>query len=554
MDNQRLILFLIFSFSLIMLWEAWQKQGQPPPPANSVANTSVPAATMPPAATASAVPVPSASSASETPATVPAGGASTDTRAQKLTVVTDLYRAEISALGGDLTELELTQHHATGDNKHNFLLFGPEHAYAAQSGLIGAGLPTHKTLWQLPESRLAMKDSESELRVRLTALAEGGVQITKTYVFKRGSYLIDVEFDITNGGAAAIAPSAYFQLTRDGQAPAGTSSTTSTFTGPAFYTEADKFQKASFEDVAKNKAKVPGRTDNGWVAMVQHYFVSAWLPADKVEREFFAREIGKDLYSVGVIVPVAAVAPGATGKVSVPLYAGPQDQDKLAKIAKGFDLVVDYGWLTVIAAPIFWVLQWLHGFLGNWGWSIIVLTILIKAAFFPLSAASYKSMAKMRVLTPKLQKLKETFGDDKQRMNQEMMTLYKKEKVNPLGGCLPILVQIPVFIALYWVLLGTVEMRGAPWLGWITDLSVRDPYFILPLIMGATMLIQTKLNPTPPDPMQAKVMMIMPIVFTGMFLFFPAGLVLYWTVNNILSIAQQWQVNRMIEASGLKTK
>jgi YidC/Oxa1 family membrane protein insertase len=373
-------------------------------------------------------------------------------------------------------------------------------------------------------------------------------------VFKRGSYLLGVEYEIVNGTAAAIAPHAYFQLARDGQAPEGATAMMSTFTGPAFYTEADKFRKVEFSDITKNKAKIPAKADNGWVAMVQHYFVGAWLPEGKQDREFYARELGKDLFAVGLIVPVDSIAPGSSGKLAMPLYAGPQDQDKLARIAPGLDLVVDYGWLTVVAAPIFWVLQWLYAFLGNWGWSIILMTVALKGAFFPLSAASYKSMAKMRVLTPKMQKLKETYADDKERMNRELMELYKKEKVNPLGGCLPILVQIPVFIALYWVLLGTVEMRGAPWLGWITDLSAKDPYFILPLIMGATMLIQTRLNPPPPDPMQAKVMLLMPVVFTGMFLFFPSGLVLYWTVNNLLSIAQQWKVNRMIEASGLKPR
>ena len=274
------------------------------------------------------------------------------------------------------------------------------------------------------------------------------------------------------------------------------------------------------------------------------------------DREYFSRKLGSDLFAAGIVMPF-------TDTLTVPLYAGPQEQDKLAKIAPGLDLVVDYGWLTMIAAPLFWVLEWLHKLVGNWGWAIILLTVLIKAAFFPLSAASYKSMAKMRVLTPKLQKLKEAYADDRQRMNMEMMELYKKEKVNPLGGCLPIMVQIPVFIALYWVLLGTVEMRGAPWILWITDLSVADSLFgklplvgitvgPLPLLMGATMFIQTKLNPTPPDPMQAKIMLWMPIVFTFMFLAFPSGLVLYWTVNNILSIAQQWQVNRMIESAGLK--
>ena len=548
MANQRLILFLIFSFSLVMLWDAWHKQGTPGKVANPPAVTATAPGANATGSTAAPVPVPSASTI---PGTVAQQAQANNAAA--LAVTTDLFKADISAQGGDLVRLELRQHRGTEDKSANFVLFDPKHAYAAQAGLIGQGLPNHKTIWQLPAASLEMKDGEQELKVRLTTPSVDGVQVAKTYVFKRGSYLIDVEYEIANGSAEAIAPHAYFQLTRDGQAPEGANMMMSTFTGPAFYTNADKFQKSTFEDVTKAKAKVPGKTDNGWVAMIQHYFVSAWLPVAG-EREFFAREIGKDLYSAGVIVPVAAIAPGATGKVAMPLFAGPQEQEKLAQVAPGFDLVVDYGWLTVIAAPIFWVLQWINGFIGNWGWSIILLTVLIKAAFFPLSAASYKSMAKMRVLAPKLQKLKETYGDDKQRMNQEMMEMYKKEKVNPLGGCLPILVQIPVFIALYWVLLGTVEMRGAPWLGWITDLSVKDPFFIMPLIMGVTMFVQTKLNPTPPDPIQAKIMLWMPVMFTGMFLFFPAGLVLYWTVNNVLSIAQQWQVNRMIEASGLKAK
>lgn len=473
--------------------------------------------------------------------------------APTMTVTTDLFVAEISAQGGDLVRLELRQHRATEDHSQNFVLFEPKHAYAAQSGLIGPGLPNHKSVWQLPAQAAELKDGEQELRIKLNVPAADGVSVSKTYVFKRGSYLVDLEYDIANGGTEPMAPHAYFQLTRDGKAPDDETKMMSTFTGPAFYTEAEKFHKVTFEDIGKGKAKVPASTDNGWVAMIQHYFVSAWLPGSG-PREFFARETSKDQYAAGVIVPMTAIAPGTSGKLSVPLFAGPQEQDKLAAVAPGFDLVVDYGWLTIVAAPIFWALQWIHSFIGNWGWSIILLTVALKAAFFPLSAASYKSMAKMRVLTPKLQKLKDTYGDDKQRLNQEMMEMYKKEKVNPLGGCLPILVQIPVFIALYWVLMGTVEMRGTPWLGWITDLSTKDPYFILPLIMGVTMFVQTKLNPAPPDPMQAKIMMMMPIIFTGMFLFFPSGLVLYWTVNNVLSIAQQWQVNRMIEASGLKAK
>jgi YidC/Oxa1 family membrane protein insertase len=278
--------------------------------------------------------------------------------------------------------------------------------------------------------------------------------------------------------------------------------------------------------------------------MVQHYFVAAWLPPTGVPREFYMRSIGEDLYSAGVILPVSV-----DGKTAISLYAGPQELQNLKAIAPGLDLVVDYGWLTVIAAPLFWVLSVIHKLTGNWGWAIILLTVLIKLVFFPLSAASYKSMAKMRLVTPKLIKLKELYGDDKMRLNQEMMALYKKENINPLGGCLPVLVQIPVFISLYWVLLGTVEMRNAPWIGWIQDLSAQDPYYILPLLMGITMFIQTKLNPAPPDPLQAKVMLMMPVLFTGMFLFFPAGLVLYWTVNNILSIVQQWQITRTLESA-----
>ncbi len=550
MDNRRLILLLVFSFSLIMLWDAWQKQNQPQPPAAPATASQTGASS----ATSAAVPTPSAlptGTAAAPAAAVPAATPAPAPGVAKTIVKTDLLVAEISAQGGDLVRLELTHHHATDDPTRNFVLLddGTKHIYEAQTGLIGPGLPNHKTLYRIEAPSYEMKPGQTTpLVVRLEATSDG-VRTIKTYTFHPGSYLIDVSHQVDNLGSAPIAPDAYFQLVRDGkEAEVHTGmGGASTFTGPAVYTEQDKYQKITFDEIAKGKAKHAEKADNGWIAMVQHYFVSAWLPQGKTAREFFARKIGDDLYSAGVILPVGTIAPGASATVTVPLYAGPQEQDNLAKIAPHLDLVVDYGWLTVIAAPLFWVLQMLHGLVGNWGWAIILLTILIKLAFFPLSAASYKSMAKMRVLNPKLQKLKETFGDDKQRLNQEMMELYKREKINPLGGCLPIVVQIPVFIALYWVLLGTVEMRGAPWLGWITDLSVKDPYYILPLIMGATMLIQTKLNPTPPDPIQAKIMLIMPIVFTGMFLFFPSGLVLYWTVNNVLSIAQQWQITRMIE-------
>ncbi len=551
MNNRRLLLLSVFVFSLIMLWDAWQQQHAtlPPPP--------VAAATAP--AASDGVPVPSAVTAA-----VPAGEAAAGAipsqqvpapvSAVKTEVRTDVLAAEVSSQGGDIVRLELLKHRATGDKEKNFVLFdsGEHHVYHGQNGLIGSGLPNHKTLWQLQPGSHGLKDGEDAVRVALEAPIEGGGKVVKTYTFRRGSYLIDIDYQLLNQGAAPLQTSAYFQITRDGK-PAESASPSVmgmgavTFTGPAIYTDKEKFQKIAFADIADESAKYARRATDGWLAMVQHYFVSAWLPKEGTEREYYMRKVGSDLYSAGVIVPFAPVAAGASGNLGVQLYAGPQEQNSLKKIAIGLDLVVDYGWLTVIAAPIFWVMELIHRLVDNWGWSIILLTVLIKLIFFPLSAASYRSMAKMRLVMPKMTKLKELYGEDRARLNQEMMELYKKEKINPLGGCLPILVQIPVFIALYWVLLGAVEMRNAPWLGWITDLSAKDPYFVLPLIMGVTMLVQTKLNPTPPDPLQAKIMMLMPILFTAMFLFFPSGLVLYWVVNNLLSIGQQWQITRMIE-------
>ncbi|MBN8475980.1 membrane protein insertase YidC [Sulfuritalea sp.] len=540
MDNRRLILLLVFSFSLIMLWDAWQRQNAPKPAVSAPS----PTATAP---AAGVVPTPTLPAAMTGVAAVPAAIA-VPLGAVTAKIRTDLLVVDVSSQGGDITRVELVRHRDSEDKSKNFVLLenGGKHVYLAQSGVIGDGLPNHKMEWKLTPGERVLKDGEDKLELRLEATAATGAKVAKTYVFSRGSYQVEVRHEGVAPGAHA-----YYQITRDGK-PAGEQSNAMmmgvvTFTGPAVYTDAEKFQKVEFADILKGKAKFAQKADNGWVAMIQHYFVSAWLPPAGTAREFFMRKVGEDLYSAGVIVPV-----GADGRSSVSFYVGPQEQEKLEKVAPGLDLVVDYGWLTVIAAPLFWVLAAIYKLVGNWGWAIMGLTLLLKLAFFPLSAASYKSMAKMRVLTPKLVKLKEVYGDDKQRLNQEMMALYKKEKVNPLGGCLPVLVQIPVFIALYWVLLGTVEMRNAPWLGWITDLSVKDPYYVLPLIMGATMFIQTKLNPTPPDPIQAKVMLFMPIIFTVMFLWFPAGLVLYWTVNNILSIAQQWQITRLVEAGEKK--
>jgi len=543
MDTRRLILLLIFSFSLVMLWDAWQKHNAPkPPPPVAAAQQGVPQ----PTASLSAQPaVPGASPS------VPANAAIAPAKAETIKVRTDLVEAEISTEGGELTRFELLKHRATVDTTKNLVLFDPAHRYAAQSGLIGEGMPNHRSIYRVVTAEREL-GSEKDLKVRLETTGADGVRVAKILTFKRGSYDVDVAYEIANNGPKPIAPHAYFQFQRDGKAPEGESMMMSTFTGVAVYTDAEKYQKNTFEDVAKEKAKFTSKADNGWLAVVQHYFVAAWLPAPAQNREYFIKKIDNDLYTAGLILPVKEIAPGATGSISLPLYAGPQEQAQLKALAPGLDLVVDYGWLHIIAAPIFWLLQFIYNFVGNWGWSIVLLTVLIKAVFFPLSAASYKSMAKMRVVTPRLMALKEKFGDDRQKLNQEMMELYRKEKINPLGGCLPILVQIPVFIALYWVLLGGVEMRGAPWVLWIKDLSAQDPFYILPVIMVISMVIQTKLNPTPPDPIQAKVMMAMPFIFGVMFFWFPAGLVLYWVVNNVLSIAQQWQITRMIDSGAKK--
>ena len=553
MDSQRLILLLVLTFSLVMLWDGWQRQHVPTQTAAAPATqTAIPAGAPTPTTTLSA-------NSSSVPATASVPAAA---EAPKVVITTDLYVAEVSAQGGDIVRLELTRHKATADTSKNFVLLdsSAQFNYRAQSGLIGEGLPSHKTTFALTPGNFSLAEGKDAYELRLEAPDANGIKVTKVMTFRRGSYLIDVAYEISNKGRSAIAPNAYFQLERDGSELPSETRMVQTFTGAALYTDAEKYKKMTFEDIAKDKVKFAPKANNGWIGIVQHYFVSAWLPQGSAEREFFVRKVSENLYSAGVILPVASIAPGSIGTISAPLYAGPQEQGRLKNpdpsnpgfVATGFDLVVDYGWLTMIAAPLFWVLEWFHKLFGNWGWAIIALTLLIKAVFFPLSAASYKSMAKMRLVMPKLTRLKEQYGDDRVKLNQEMMELYKKEKINPLGGCLPIVVQIPVFISLYWVLLGSVEMRQAPWMGWIQDLSAKDPFFILPLLMGATMLVQTKLNPTPPDPIQAKVMMFMPVVFTGMFLFFPAGLVLYWTVNNLLSIAQQWQITRLIEGGKVK--
>jgi len=545
MDTQRLILFIIFSFSLLMLWEAWQRENRPtPPPVAQTKDTAVPTPTAPApkAGSPAAAPKPGAPTAPE--GVPPTAGQSAPR--ELIRVETDYLRAEIDPVGGDIVKLELLRYKDSIDPTKTFTLLGPEHRYVAQSGLIGPGLPTHKTPFTSRAGAYKVADGQDAVEVKLEAATPEGVRVAKTLTFHRSSYLIDIAHEIANSTPAPLDAHAYFQLTRDGKAPADDKAMLYTFTGAAVYTDQDKFVKVSFEDIDKGKAPYPKTADNGWIGMVQHYFVSALLPPEKTEREYYTRRLAEQHYSAGVITPVPAIAPGGTGRAAVRLYAGPEEQEKIKAVAPGLDLVVDYGWLTVIAAPLFWVLHLFYTWLGNWGLAIIALTIAIKLIFFPLSAASYKSMARMKQVTPRLTKLREQYGDDRVKLNQAMMELYKQEKINPLGGCLPIAVQIPVFISLYWVLLASVELRQAPFYGWIKDLSAVDPFYILPALMMGSMIIQTRMSPTPPDPVQAKVMQIMPIAFGVMFFFFPAGLVLYWLVNNILSIAQQWQITRMM--------
>ena len=548
MDSQRLILFFVFSFSVFLLYDAWQRDQQGGAPAPATKET----AAKPEQKGGSPVPVPTPDKVTSAQSAKPPEGVGASGRGEIIRIETDLVRAEVSTLGGDLLRLEFKQHRDTVDKSRSFVLFQrqPDHVYVAQSGFIGAGLPNHRSVYSTGSREYRLAAGADTLEVRLEAADSAGA--AKIYRFRRGSYVIDIEHQIRNPGPGELQSHAYFQMLRDSKPPAGDSAMLPTFTGVAVYTDKEKFQKLTFSDIEKGKASHAKNSADGWIAVLQHYFLSAWLAKPGAPREFYTRYLEGGLYAAGVIVPVGTVAPGSTGSIAIALYAGPQEQDKLDRLAPGLDLAVDYGWLTVIAVPLFWVLAWMYGLVGNWGMAIILLTVLIKLAFYPLSEASYRSMGKMRVLAPKLQRLKEQYGDDRQRLQQAMMGLYKTEKVNPLGGCLPIVVQIPVFIALYWVLLASVELRHAPFMLWIDDLSSPDPWFILPVLMGATMIIQTKLNPEPPDPVQAKVMKIMPVAFSIFFFFFPAGLVLYWLVNNVLSILQQWHINRVLERGNVK--
>lgn len=535
MENQRLFLFLALGAVLFLLWSAWQ-QDYGPRPIPQRTEQSAP----PPQASGPAADVPS--ELQQRAGLV---------QGERIRVVTDLFNIEISTAGGDVRSAELLEHDASGDNPAPFTLLRDhgQPLFVAQVGLRAKEGPSPDTQaqFQANQNEYRLAAGEQQLVVPLTWRGPNGITVIRRYIFHRGKYVIDMEQEVHNAGGAPWSAYQYTQLLRGAHTEESGLVQQVAYTGGAIYSPEDKYQKISFDDMRDQPLN---RTvQNGWVAMVQHYFLAAWIPPRETTERYYSRVVdaNSDQFSLGMSSPWQTIKPGQSGKFQSQLYVGPKDQNRLASLATGLELTVDYGIFTIIAKPMFTVLSWIHSAVGNWGWAIVLLTVLIKLVFYKLSETSYRSMARMRNLQPRMQQLKERFGDDRQRMNQELMALYKREKVNPLGGCLPILIQIPVFIALYWVLLESVELRQAPFILWLNDLSAPDPYYVLPIVMGLTMLAQQRLNPAPMDPIQQKIMLFMPVVFTGFFLFFPAGLVLYYTVNNTLSILQQWLITRRIE-------
>ncbi|MEY2994676.1 MAG: hypothetical protein RL357_1611 [Pseudomonadota bacterium] len=550
-DIRRSLLWVVFGLSLVMLWDRWQiHNGQP-----ALFFPSAPAAKAPPSATSDAVPAAKVNGA----AAVPTGSGVAQV-SQRVEFTTDVLKLTIDTEGASVVQSVLrtqaTELGGAHDKSTPLVLMqkNAKHTYVAQSGVAGQDAPNHKAImnWQPGETSLA--EGKDTLVARFASAPLGGLQLVKTYTMRRNDYVVDVKHEVINTSGEAKPLQLYTQLVRDSQTGDSATPFYTTFTGPAVYTDAKKFQKITFEEIADKKADFVAQANEGYVAMVQHYFASAWLLAQGIARENFVRALGsvdQPLYAVGSLVDMGTVAPGASVSLDARLFMGPQEEKVLETIAPGLELVKDYGWVTILAKPLYWLLEKIHAFAGNWGWSIVLLVVLIKAAFYWLNAQAYRSMAKMKALNPRITEMRERLKDSPQQMQQEMMRIYREEKVNPLGGCLPIMIQIPVFIALYWVLLSSVEMRNAPWALWIADLSSKDPWYVLPAIMTITTLLQTALNPLPPDPLQAKLMWLMPLAFSVLFFQFPAGLVLYWITNNTLTIIQQWHINHRM---GIKLK
>ena len=540
MDSRRLIIFIILSLGLLILWE---KYGNPPETAQTQTTS----------ATSAAPSIPSA------PNQMVTDNGATINQDKLITVTTNVMQAQISTVGGDLRDVDLLSH-GSGDNAkqpYKLLMNDKDRVYIAQTGLVsnsGIKLPNHHTIFSTDNFNYVMQPGQDSLTVSLKS-SENGVDVIKTYTFKRGSYIVDIGYQIVNSTPNPLTGiSAYWSLLRDEAAPEGETKFVHTFTGPAYYTDDSKFETIKFSNVNKGDVSYPENTNNGWVGFIQHYFATLWLLnannhqpvcSNGINCRLSFKAMGNNLVSAGFLTDLPTIASNGTFAVSVPLFAGPEEYSVLTAAAPHLELTKDYGWVYIFATPLFWLLVKLFGFVHNWGWAIILLTLSVKIVLYPLTRASYISMAKMKALAPKMEQLKSQHGDDRAKLQAAMMQLYKSEKVNPIGGCLPMILQIPVFIGLYWALLSSVELRHAGFL-WIHDLSTPDPYYILPIILAGTMFLQTFLNPPPSDPVQAKMMKIMPIAFSVMFFFFPAGLVLYWLVNNVLSMSQQWYVNNHV--------
>jgi len=546
METRRLIVYLALVYVVFLLWQAWQEDYGPKPPAPVVEQGPVSQAQDSPG---QANDLPAAGAAPPAPAAPPVVEKPFQP-GTPIRVMTDVLDVEISSVGGDIRRVRLPAFPVAADRPEEpFQLMNdtPPEIFVAQSGLLSsAPAPDHHAHYVADATEYHLAKGADALTVRMHWTSPEGVTVIKQYTFQRGSYVVDVGYEVRNAGPADWKGRIYRQFQRSDVTSQGTRFVY-TYTGGVIYSDEAKYEKIAFGDM--KDANLSRDIRGGWAAMIQHYFLGAWLPPADEPSHYYSKVIDGERYILGMVSPEISVSSGASGGFSSRLYVGPKLQDHLAKAAPGLELTVDYGILTILAQPLFWLLQFIHKLVGNWGWAIVLVTFLVKLVFYKLSETSYRSMAHMKKLQPRLMALKERYGDDRQKMNQAMMEIYKKEKINPLGGCLPIVVQIPVFIALYWMLLESVELRQADFMFWIHDLSTKDPFYVLPIIMGASMLVQQRLNPAPIDPVQQKVMMMLPIVFTVFFAFFPAGLVLYWITNNVLSIAQQWVITKRIAGS-----
>lgn len=553
MDNSRLFLFAAMVFVGMLLWQQWQIDYGPKPVETQRTDTIEGQQPAQSNAVDALDDLPDQAQNLSSGEGSDTGSQAQSTLSQRIIVETDVIRAEIDSLGGVIRSLKLKKFPVSLEQPDVWLEIvhsESDSVYLIQSGLRNQEntAPTHHSTYQIAQSEYRLEDGEDELIVPLF-WRENGIEVTKSYRFKRGAYLVDVKHSISNNSEQSWQGSEYRQIQRS--RPLETSRLLYTYTGSVYYNDEVKYEKVDFDDMEDAQLKV--QSSGGWIAMLEHYFLSAWIPAKDDKNLVYSIANTRRqpaTYTIGLRSENKQASPGSSVEFNSRMFVGPKIVNRLEEIAPGLELTVDYGVLTFISKPLYWLLSFYHSYVGNWGLAIILLTLSIKAVFYKLSETSYRSMARMRKVAPRMKTLKERFGDDRQKLNAAMMELYKTEKINPMGGCLPILVQIPVFIALYWALLESVDLRQAPFIFWIKDLSVMDPFYVLPIIMGVSMIIQQRLNPAPPDPIQAKVMMALPFVFTVFFAFFPSGLVLYWVVNNVLSIAQQWVITKRIEAGG----